>query len=67
MLILEAGEVCPYSARCPYNNGMSPCYGTMSTRKNRFECKYVKDGKIIKDSGGRIPGDKTGKMKIIME
>ena len=67
MLILEAGEICPYGMRCPYNNSGAPCHGTLSSRMNRFECKFVKDGKILKDAGTRIPGDRTGNMKIIME
>ena len=69
MLILEVGEVCPYATSCPHNNNSmitTPCFGTLLDRKSRYECKFVVNGKILKD-GSRIPGDQTGKMKIIME
>jgi hypothetical protein len=69
MLVLEAGEICPYSSRCPYNNTsqFGPCHGTLSTRSNTFTCSYVKDGKISEGQSPRLPGDKTGRMNIIME
>jgi hypothetical protein len=70
MLILEAGEVCPHAATCPYNNNSvitTPCFGSLSSRKTKFECKFVVNGRVLKDAGTRIPGDQTGKMKVIIE
>lgn len=69
MLVLESKEVCPYSAGCPYSTDAmgNPCYGTLSSRNNKFVCNYVENGQIIKDASPRIPGDKTGSMKVIME
>lgn len=70
MLVLEAGKVCPYGNNCPYNNNSvisTPCLGTIPTRKTKFECAFVVNGKVIKDAGARIPGDQTGKMKIIYD
>ena len=64
-LILEAGEKCPYGARCPYNT-QHECMGAMDSRPARFNCSYVKDGKIV-EGGSRNRLDQTGKMKIIME
>lgn len=67
MLILEAGEVCPYGHRCPHNvNAIgTPCHGTLSSRSNKFTCDLVENG-VIKD-GFRVPGDQTGKMKVIID
>lgn len=71
MLILEAGEICPFANRCPHSNSTitnEPCYGTIPSRNNRFTCEYVQNGQLITDgTTPRIPGDKTGKMKIIMD
>jgi hypothetical protein len=68
MMILEDGEICPYAANCPHNkNSYGPCYGTIATRGNKFECEFVVNGQFIIDSGFRNPLDQTGKMKIIME
>lgn len=68
-MILEVGQVCPYSHNCPYNKTAvgGVCYGTRSDRANRFECEFVINGKIITDAGFRNSLDQTGKMKIIME
>jgi hypothetical protein len=69
MLVLEAGEVCPHAATCPHNNNSvinTPCFGTVSSRKCKFECHFVVNGQIRKE-GSRVPGDQTGKMKVIME
>ena len=67
MLILEAGEVCHLASHCPYHVGSAgPCYGAAATRMNKFECEHVKNGKIV-EGGIKIPGDQTGKMKVIME
>jgi hypothetical protein len=67
MLVLKEGEVCPYSARCPYRiNALGdPCHGTLSTRNNTFTCEFVVGGEI-KEGQTRVPGDKTGKMKVIL-
>lgn len=70
MLILEAGEVCPYANRCPHNNCVvnpnSCCFGALKDRKTQFTCEFVKDGKIAENKT-RIPGDQTGKMRVLME
>jgi len=70
MMILEVGEVCPYASSCPHNNNhviSTPCYGTLTSRQNQFTCQFVVNGSIVKDNVGRIPGDQTGKMKVILE
>lgn len=69
MMILESGEICPYSHHCPLNNPMigGSCFGSRGDRKNTFECEYVVDGKLMAESGYRNPLDKTGRMKVIME
>lgn len=69
MMILKEKELCPHSCRCPYNiNALGePCHGTMLSRTNEFICDYVVNGQIITDGSPRIPGDKTGRMKVIME
>lgn len=64
MMILEIGQVCPYSNKCPLNGN---CYGTRADRQNKFECEYVKNGKLNTELGYRNPMDKTGRMKVIME
>ena len=66
MLILEAGEICPYAERCQYNTSSNQCQGASSNRNNQFKCLYVKDG-IIEDGGIRLPQDKTGQMKVIID
>jgi hypothetical protein len=69
MMILEAGCVCPYKNKCPH--GLTtigePCHGTLSTRKNTFTCTFVVNGNLITDNSNRLPGDQTGRMKVIME
>ena len=64
-LILESGERCPYGARCPYNK-LNECLGARVDRDTRFNCSFVKDGKIV-EGGSRNKFDKTGQMQIIME
>ena len=64
-LILESGEKCPYGARCPYNT-LNECLGARQERNTRFNCSFVKDGKIV-EGGVRNRYDQTGGMKIIME
>lgn len=67
MMLLEAGEVCKLSNNCPYHTGPSgPCHGTFAHRQNKFQCKYVINGQIV-EGGVKIPGDQTGKMKVILE
>lgn len=66
MMILNEQQVCPYSNTCSYNS-MSTCQGANPQRENKFTCEWVKDGKIIEGHGIRLSGDKTGKMKVIME
>ncbi len=66
MIILKINEVCPLALQCPYNSTDS-CYGARPNRKNRFVCEHVKDGKILEGKPMRMPGDKTGRMKVIME
>ena len=66
-MLLEVGEVCKHAQICPYHNASSnPCYGTFHTRENTFQCDHVVNGKIV-EGGVTIPGDQTGKMKVIME
>jgi len=66
MMILEEKQVCPHSARCPYNN-MGTCQGANSQRQVTFTCEWVTDGIIDEGHSMRLTGDKTGKMKVIME
>jgi len=68
-MILEAGQICPHSSRCPHalTTIKEPCRGTLSTRNNTFTCSFVVNGELLTNSGTRIPGDQTGKMKVIME
>ena len=66
-MILESGEACKFASNCPYNEPHGRCQGALSTRKNRFECKYVVNGQLITDGVSRNPLDQTGKMKVIME
>ena len=63
MMVLNEGEVCPYSARCPY---AIDCQGPNPNRKSNFTCDYVTNG-IISDGQNRNLLDQTGKMKIILE
>lgn len=66
MMILNEREMCPHSSICSYNiNGT--CQGANPQRTVKFTCEWVKNGKIIEGQGVRLPGDKTGKMKVIME
>ena len=70
MMILEVGQVCPYGAQCPYNNNAvttGPCWGTVASRDTVFTCEFVVNGQIIRDAGVRLPQDKTGKMKLIID
>lgn len=68
-MILEAGQICPHKNVCPYATTTvgEPCHGTFSERQNRFTCDFVINGKVVTDVGTRLPGDKTGRMKVIME
>ena len=69
MMILEKGEMCPYSSQCPHNNNnlSMSCFGANPNRDNKFTCEFVVNGQILNNGNTRLPGDKTGKMKIIME
>lgn len=66
MLILQEGEICPYGNRCPYNTDKT-CHGALPSRGNIFNCDYVQNGQIIETGSPRLTGDKTGRMKVIME
>ena len=66
MLVLEAGKVCPYSARCPYHTSHNQCQGAMSSRNVEFKCSYVNNG-VIESGGVRLPQDKTGQMEILID
>jgi hypothetical protein len=66
MRVLEAGEICPYAERCQYNITPNQCQGANLNRKNQFKCSYVDNG-IIENGGVRLPQDKTGQMKIIID
>ena len=65
-MLLKENEVCPLASQCPYNV-MDSCYGARSNRKTKFTCDYVKNGKILKNQQMRIPQDRTGRMKVLME
>jgi hypothetical protein len=64
MLIIEAGEICKLSLRCPHSDG---CWGTRSERTMRFKCDFVDSKGNIREDAYRNPHDQTGRMKIIME
>jgi len=69
-MILEKGKVCPYAEICPYNRSLTgdeKCYGARPDRDTEFICEFVVDGKIVENAGVRLPQDKTGKMKVLME
>lgn len=66
MIIIKEYEACPYANRCKYNHNHT-CVGANTSRTNDFVCDYVVNGKIIEGQPIRLPGDKTGKMKVIME
>lgn len=66
MLILESGETCPYSTRCPYHSSENQCYGARTDRTVTFKCTYVKNGKIT-EGGVRLPKDVTGQMQVLMD
>jgi hypothetical protein len=66
MLILKENEVCPHGSICPYNQGVGGCYGAVPNRNTVFQCEYVINGKIV-EGGARIPGDITGKMKVLID
>jgi len=67
MMLLEVGQACHLSSQCPYHVGAAgPCHGASANRPHEFQCDYVINGKIV-EGGIKIPGDQTGKMKVIME
>jgi len=69
-MILEKNKVCPYANSCSYNKNMignEICYGARSNRDTEFICEYVVNGKIVENAGIRLPQDKTGKLKILVE
>lgn len=66
MIVLNENEICSLASQCPYNSTDS-CYGARANRGTKFTCEYVKNGKILEGQPMRMPQDKTGKMKIIME
>ena len=67
MMLLEAGEACRLAPTCPYHTGSAgPCHGALITRENTFQCDHVVNGRIV-EGGVNIPGDQTGKMKVILE
>ncbi|MHA1816186.1 MAG: hypothetical protein ACTSX1_09290 [Candidatus Heimdallarchaeaceae archaeon] len=66
MLILESGETCPYSTRCPYHTSANQCYGARSDRPTQFNCSHVENGKIM-EGGVRLPKDVTGQMQVLID
>ncbi len=66
MLILKEHEVCPFASQCVYNS-TGNCCGSQGNRDTQFTCDYVINGQIIEGQPARLVGDKTGKMKVIME
>lgn len=70
VMVLEKDKICPHAESCPYNrtsSEMGKCYGARGDRDTEFFCEFVVNGKILKDAGVRLPQDKTGKMKILVE
>jgi hypothetical protein len=70
VMVLEKYKICPHGQACPYNKNTSDsgkCHGARENRDTEFFCEFVVNGKIIKDAGIRLPQDKTGKMKVLME
>ena len=69
MMILESGQVCPYANKCQFSLTTigEPCRGVLPSRKTKFTCTFVVDGEIVPGNESRIPGDQTGRMKVIME
>jgi len=66
-MVLKERQVCPHSTRCPYNIN-STCQGANPRREEAtFTCEWVTNGIIDEGRGVRLAGDKTGKMKVIME
>lgn len=66
MLILESKQKCPHSFMCPHNQD-GQCFGANPEREHRFTCEYVGENGQINEHGFRLPGDLTGKMRIITE
>lgn len=64
-MILKENQVCHLAQNCPYNRN-NECYGAKPNRPTEFTCDFVVNGKIL-DGGQRIPGDQTGKMKLIVD
>lgn len=63
MLILEAGEICPYRNECQHS---ATCSGSRKDRKYKFTCNFVDTYGNISD-GVRLKDDQTGKMRVILE
>ena len=63
-MILKENETCPYSNNCVYNQSAG-CYGARSDRSNKYTCSVVD----TRETGGafKAPGDKTGKMQVIID
>jgi len=68
-MLLKPGQVCKYSANCPYvRDGIDFCQGTNPNRNTEFKCNFIKeDGSFINTGYLRNSLDVTGKMKVIME
>lgn len=66
-MILEVRQVCHLANSCPYNDPYGTCHGCHADRPREFHCDYVVNGQLIRDAGVRLPQDKTGRMKVIME
>jgi len=64
-LILEVGEKCPHSIKCPYNLN-NECWGANKNRNIKFNCSFVKNGQIV-EGGMRNKYDQTGQMKILID
>lgn len=66
MLVLEANQICPHRASCPYNT-LNECTGADKNRMSAFKCDYVQNGVFVENCQQRSRLDQTGQMKIIME
>lgn len=65
MMILKEYQQCQLRNNCPYNK-FNECFGARVNRPTEFICEFVVNGKIL-NGGQRLPGDKTGKMKLIVD
>jgi len=67
MMVLKEFQACHLAENCIYHiPPRGPCWGARGDRPNEFHCEYVINGRIV-EGGIRLPDDKTGRMKVILE